>query len=64
MRYQVVVGNVGTVTDTDDEAVARKDYDSYRELSILGYGRAGDESVSLFEDGELVIEYHPAIETQ
>jgi hypothetical protein len=53
-RYHVQVGNIGTVIDTDDPAEARRRYGSYKHLSELGQGRAGNEPVYLFDVEDLV----------
>lgn len=55
--YQVIVGNVGTVYDGVDESEAEKTYNDYVELSKSGYGRAGNEDVSLMRDGEPLKEH-------
>lgn len=57
MRYQVVVGNIGTVADTDDLIQARKWYDDYVEISKSGRGRGGNENVTLFNLDEPVKEH-------
>ena len=57
MRYQIIVGNVGTVLDTNNQEEAHKTYNEYCEISKSGVGRAGREQVSLFEDGEPIQEY-------
>lgn len=57
MKYQVIVGNIGTVTDTDNKAEATGDYWDYVDLSISDYGRGGNEDVTLMEDGEPIKEH-------
>ena len=57
MRYEVTVGNVGTVYTGDDKKKALKDYAAYVSISIKGTGRAGGESVYLLDDGELAQEF-------
>ena len=52
MKYQVVVGNIGTVYDGDNADIADKHYEEYVEQSKSGRGRAGGEQVTLFVDGE------------
>lgn len=59
MKYQVVVGNVGTVYDGDDIAQATSDYEDYVEFSKHDAGRASKETVTLFADAEPIEEYHP-----
>lgn len=51
-KFQVVVGNLGTVYDGNDEKEACDTYDDYVSQSKNNYGRAGNEDVTLFEDGE------------
>lgn len=56
-RYQVIVGNIGTVFDGDNPVDANKSYGEYKRLSESGYGRAGGEDVYLMKDGELKYEH-------
>ena len=56
-RYQVVVGNVGTVYDGDDRQESRMKFTGYRSMSKGDYGRASGESVYLMDDGEIVLEF-------
>jgi hypothetical protein len=58
--FEVVVGNVGTVYAGQDEAKAKKEYDNYLEISKKGVGRAGNEEVLYFVDGDLIKEHQPA----
>lgn len=58
-RYEVIVGNVGTVYSGDDTGRAYKTYWEYVSLSKTGHGRAGAEGVSLLVDNEPVHEYFP-----
>jgi hypothetical protein len=51
-RYQVIVGNIGTTCDTDRLSTALKDYGHYLACSKSGIGRAGNEDVVLFDNGE------------
>lgn len=55
--YEVIVGNIGTVYRGDDESEARRLFDVYVEQSRSGFGRAGGESVTVFQDGEIVLEH-------
>lgn len=52
-KYQVVVGNIGTVVDTDDFGEAKDAFADYEQRSLTGSGRAAGEEVTLFEDGEI-----------
>ena len=54
-KYQVIVGNLGTVYEGDDRIVALGKYATYVSNSKTGYegvGRCTGESVTLMEDGE------------
>ncbi len=57
-RFQVIVGNIGTVYSGDDYEVARAKYESYVTDSREGYGRAGGEDVVLMADDEIEREHH------
>lgn len=52
-KYQVIVGNIGTVYDGDDYNAAKMEYNDYRSASLQGYGRAAGEEVTMFDDGEI-----------
>ena len=56
-RFQVVVGNVGTVYAGDDGAEANRLFDVYVDSSKSGVGRAGGEDVYLFADDEIAREH-------
>lgn len=56
-RYQVVVGNIGTVYDGDSYREAVNVLEEYVSQSVNGYGRASDEDVTLFKDGDLKEEH-------
>jgi len=51
-RFQVVVGNLGTVVDTAVHLDAIRAFNSYRDMSMKGTGRVGGESVTMYVDGE------------
>lgn len=57
-NYEVVVGNVGTLSYTNKK-LAKEDY----RLSVIesksGKGRAGNEPVTLLKDGEILEDYIP-----
>jgi hypothetical protein len=63
MRYEVIVGNIGSVCRTANPAYARKIYGEYKLASIGVYGRASGESVTLIDhipdlgDSEIVCEH-------
>lgn len=58
MKYQIVVGNVGTVKDTDNQAEALYMFEVYKAYSQTNYGRTAGEDVTLLVDGEPVKEYY------
>ena len=60
MRFQVVVGNLGTVYDGHDEETAYESFGEYCGLSSDDYGRCGGETVTLMCDGEVVEEFDPS----
>lgn len=55
--FEVIVGNVGTVYTGEGSASARHMFESYRAMSRDGYGRVAHESVTLFDDGEILDEF-------
>ncbi len=55
--YQVIVGNIGTVEDTDSIVKANATFREYVEQSQSNVGRAGGEDVTLLRDGEPTREY-------
>ena len=59
--YQVTVGNIGTVCDTDSLKEAREGFEFYKQDSIRGVGRCGGESVTLWAGGEPTREHDPDV---
>lgn len=57
-KYQVVVGNIGTM-DYTSKKLAKDCYTTYVALSKNGEGRAANEPVTLFKDDEIIHEYQP-----
>lgn len=57
MRYRVIVGNIGTVEETDNPIEANKTYGDYKRQSIGGIGRAGGESVVLMDGDDIKYEH-------
>jgi hypothetical protein len=57
-RYNVIVGNVGTVLSTDVYGEAIDCFNDYVELSETGFGRAGFEPVTLMHGGDVLKEHH------
>ena len=62
--FQVVVGNVGQVYDGSNYMQARAAYAEYVKQSKSGRGRAGNEPVTLFHNGEIKAEHFPPSEYQ
>lgn len=56
-KFQVIVGNIGTVIDTNSRREAEATYNEYVKQSESGHGRAGGESVTLWEDGDPIDEH-------
>jgi hypothetical protein len=56
-RYEVIVGNIGTVVSTHDLEDARSTFNVYVEQSKSGRGRAAGEPVTLMKDGEMMKEF-------
>jgi len=56
-KWEVIVGNIGTVYDDLSEQGARATFKVYKEMSKLNEGRAGGENVTLMCDGEIAEEY-------
>lgn len=58
-RWQVVVGNIGTVYNGFSEVDARAFFTDYEETVKLPAGRAAGEVVGLLKNGELLVEFIP-----
>lgn len=56
-KYQVIVGNIGTVYSGNDDVEACKIFGEYVEQSESGIGRAGNESVTLMDNDEIALEH-------
>ncbi len=56
-KYEVVVGNIGTVYEGQNKDSARRAYGTYVRASQSGSGRGSGEDVTMFEDGEICREY-------
>ena len=57
MKYEVIVGNIGTVYNGDSRTVAREIFETYVSKSRIGLGRCSGEPVTLMQDGEPTYEY-------
>lgn len=58
-RYQIVVGNVGNVCDTNNPTLANTEYADWVKRSASPGSRAHNEPVTLFKDGEILKEHNP-----
>lgn len=58
-RWEVIVGNIGTVFNAEDGTNAKICFGEYKQMSIDGYGRAAHEKVTLFHNYEIVEEHLP-----
>lgn len=56
-HYSVVVGNVGTVLETQNKRDALGTYKDYIMRSQSNRGRCAGEPVTLFQDDEIAMEY-------
>jgi hypothetical protein len=63
-KWEVIVGNVGTVYSGSDESEARAKFASYVETSKSGVGRAGGESVTLMKDSDIAEEFIGALQSE
>jgi hypothetical protein len=63
--WQVVVGNIGTVYQGNNQDKATATYHEYVRLSRCNLGRGGGESVVIFRsDGSVLFEYTGSNPTQ
>jgi hypothetical protein len=63
VNWEVYVGNIGKVYDGTSGFEAKRIYSEYRKQSRAKYGRAADEPVTLFKDGEVYWEDLPKRES-
>jgi hypothetical protein len=56
-RYQVIVGNIGTVYDGDNMIGANLHYGIYKGKSLSDDGRASGEDVTLMDNDEIKFEH-------
>lgn len=59
VQWQVIVGNVGTVYDGPSRRDAYATFNTYRNDSARGIGRAAGEPVTLLRDGDVFREHLP-----
>lgn len=57
MEYQVIVSNIGTTYRGGDKTLANLDFAANVQKSKNNEGRWAGETVTLFEDGEIINEY-------
>ena len=55
--YEIYVGNIGCVLTTQVRLDAIKCYWDYVSQSMCGYGRATGEDVTMFKDGDILLEH-------
>lgn len=55
-KYEVIVGNIGTVYSGTDRNAADAKFEAYVELASSGMGRAAGETVTMMRDGEIYME--------
>lgn len=60
-RYEVIVGNVGSVYAGNDPVMANGVFATYRDDSAAGVGRAAYEPVTLLIEDEIFEEYLPKV---
>ena len=63
-EHEVIVGNIGSVYCGEDEAEAKRTFDSYVTDSKANYGRAAGEDVTMMTAGEPVAEYFGTLGAQ
>jgi len=56
-KWQLIVGNIGTVLETNNGFMACLEYGQYKEISKRSKGRASGENVTLLRNGEIRYEY-------
>jgi len=61
-KYEVIVGNIGTVHTCNNPVDACRVYGDYKKQSEANIGRASGESVVVMEDHEFYMEYVGTIE--
>ena len=56
-KYEIVVGNIGSVYTGNNYHNAKQEYEGWVNISREQYGRAAGEDVTLFEDWEPIMEH-------
>lgn len=57
MKYEITVGNIGTVYVGFNKITALDTFQEYVSRSKTNVGRAGGESVTMLKNGEIAKEY-------
>lgn len=55
-KFEVIVGNIGTVIATDVRTEAESVFRDYVDQSRSSYGRTSGEHVTMLSDGEIIDE--------
>jgi hypothetical protein len=55
--FDVIVGNIGTVYSGTSKRMAMQEYRAYTRKSKAGLGRAGNEDVTVFFEGDILDEF-------
>jgi hypothetical protein len=63
-NYAVLVGNIGTAHTGNNRAQAIKEYREWKAISESNRGRAAGESVTLYCDGEPILEHLGTMEVE
>ena len=64
VKYEVIVGNIGTVYLGSSLMEANAAWGEYKRQAKANYGRAAGESVAFFENGELTREFIGSVDTE
>lgn len=57
MHYEVIVGNIGLVYSVNNPIKAKQKFSTYRLQSQSRNGKSSGESVVIFRDGEIWLEF-------
>lgn len=57
-KYQIIVGNIGTVYSGENEKESLKIFREYVSQSLHGFAYAGNEDVVILCDGEILKEFY------
>jgi RNA-splicing ligase RtcB len=63
-KFEVVVGNIGTVYSGNNFMQAQTKYSTYVKQSHDEYGRAAGEPVTLFHNGDIRSEYAGTLKSE